>query len=105
MRWFLICNIVFFIIIPFFSYRQTRIHRPVKCTDCDETFIKSGKLKLHMDRSHPKPGDEKTCHQCDKRFLSDLLLRSHVYKVHTKVYKKIKCDECEDEFKDVCKYI
>lgn len=68
--------------------------KPLKCTDCDETFMSKVVLDHHM-RFHGKGPKFMQCETCFKEFSTKITLKSHIEKVHLDISK---CEVCKEMF-------
>ncbi|KAK7487414.1 hypothetical protein BaRGS_00021376 [Batillaria attramentaria] len=67
---------------------------PVKCGECEETFMTETCLGIHEMTFHPD-GHLRKCHECGKSFRNVSLLQQHVAK-RTCSKKLFICDQCGD---------
>lgn len=70
--------------------RNHRGEKPFQCAVCGVAFNLNGKLKEHMNRTHPDPNTSHECEQCGKRFMQIARL-----KVHRTTHSELRLFDCE----------
>ncbi len=67
----------------------------VLCEFCLKSFANAGKLKTHVEMTHPE-ACKFTCSHCNRRFLEEGQMVSHGIRAH-RLFER-KCDECGQIF-------